>query len=75
MVFRLLLKHHLAVADVECELFMTLDEVQKHMNVQNQKRKQHLGMMKYMLRNILIKPKHIEVQILGDTHGNIVHLI
>ena len=27
-----------------------------------------------MWKDIFIKPKHIEVQILGDTHGNIVHL-
>ena len=31
-------------------------------------------MMKYMWNDYIQNPKHIEVQILGDTHGNIVHL-
>ena len=30
--------------------------------------------MKFTLKNTLESPKHIEVQILGDTQGNIVHL-
>ena len=27
-----------------------------------------------MSRRYIYKPKHIEVQILGDTHGNVIHL-
>ena len=30
--------------------------------------------MKYILKNICKIPKHIEVQIIGDTHGNLMHL-
>ncbi len=34
----------------------------------------HLETIRYLLRNLLADPKHVEVQILGDNHGNIVHL-
>ena len=73
-VIQLLLKPPLVVVDVECVLLTGRRGCTKRLNVRNPKRNPHLVQTKCMWRNILDKPKHIEVQILGDFHGNVIHL-
>ena len=36
--------------------------------------KQILEMMKFILKNFLENPKHIEFQIFADKYGNVIHL-
>ena len=75
MVIRLLLKHHLVVAVVVCELYMMLVKYQKAYDRAKSEAKAAFGNDEVYVEKYINKPKHIEVQIFGDTHGNIVHLI
>ena len=43
-----------------------------HMIALNLKRKQHFGDDDVYVEKLIVEPKHIEVQILGDEHGNVV---
>ncbi len=47
--------------------------IEEFHNAKNEARKS-FGIDDIFIEKYLDKPKHIEVQILGDTHGNIVHL-
>ncbi len=44
------------------------------MSGQDRKRKSAFGSDEVYVEKYIDKPKHIEVQILGDTYGNVVHL-
>ncbi|MEJ8546809.1 pyruvate carboxylase [Brevibacillus borstelensis] len=50
------------------------DELQDALDRARSEARSAFGNAKVYLERYLENPKHIEVQILGDTHGNIVHL-
>lgn len=50
------------------------DELEKSYNEARREAKNAFGDDTVFLEKFIDKPKHIEVQILGDKHGNIVHL-
>ncbi|USG67254.1 pyruvate carboxylase [Brevibacillus ruminantium] len=50
------------------------DELQEALDRARSEARSAFGNAKVYLERYLENPKHIEVQILGDTHGNIVHL-
>lgn len=50
------------------------DELQDALDRARSEARSSFGNAKVYLERYLEKPKHIEVQILGDQHGNIVHL-
>ncbi len=50
------------------------DELKKFFNVAQQEAKSAFGDGRIYIEKYLIKPRHIEVQILGDEYGNVVHL-
>ncbi|CAJ1001780.1 MULTISPECIES: pyruvate carboxylase [Bacillales] len=50
------------------------DELQEALDRARSEARSSFGNAKVYLERYLEKPKHIEVQILGDSHGNIVHL-
>lgn len=50
------------------------EEMEKAFEKASNESKRVFGESKLFLEKYLIRPKHIEVQILGDNYGNIVHL-
>ena len=46
----------------------------KNLTKRKMNRKKLLEMTRFSLKSILSAPKHIEVQIIGDNYGNVVHL-
>jgi pyruvate carboxylase len=50
------------------------DELQEALDRARSEARSSFGNAKVYLERYLEQPKHIEVQILGDSHGNIVHL-
>lgn len=50
------------------------DEMERVFNEAQDESRKAFGDERIFLEKYLLNPKHIEVQILGDTHGNIVHL-
>ncbi|MBD7907251.1 pyruvate carboxylase [Sporosarcina gallistercoris] len=50
------------------------DDVQEAYNRAKSEAKSAFGSDEVYVEKLIREPKHIEVQILGDTHGNIVHL-
>ena len=51
-----------------------IDEVEEAYNRAKSEAKAAFGNDEVYVEKYINKPKHIEVQIIGDTHGNIVHL-
>lgn len=52
----------------------TADEMEKAFEKADNESKRVFGESRLFIEKYLIHPKHIEVQILGDNYGNIVHL-
>jgi geranyl-CoA carboxylase alpha subunit len=50
------------------------DEMIHHLAQARSESQQAFGSGELILERALINPRHIEVQVFGDTHGNIVHL-
>jgi pyruvate carboxylase len=50
------------------------DELEELLTRARSEAKKAFGDETVFLEKLVIRPKHIEVQILGDTHGNLVHL-
>jgi pyruvate carboxylase len=50
------------------------DELEELLTRARSEAKKAFGDDTVFLEKLVIRPKHIEVQILGDTHGNLVHL-
>ncbi|MGA0555378.1 pyruvate carboxylase [Larkinella sp. VNQ87] len=50
------------------------EEFQKSFNEARNEAKNAFGDDTIFLEKFVVDPKHIEIQLLGDTHGNIVHL-
>lgn len=55
-------------------LVQTVDELASAYERAKSEAKAAFGSDEVYVEKAIIKPKHIEVQIIGDTHGNIVHL-
>ncbi len=53
---------------------MKANELEDAYNMAKAEAKANFGDDEVYMEKLLIEPKHIEVQILGDKHGNIVHL-
>ena len=52
----------------------TMDDLEKEFNEAKNESKKAFGDDKIFIEKYLRAPKHIEVQILGDNYGNVVHL-
>ena len=52
----------------------TMEDLEKEFNEAKNESKKAFGDDKIFIEKYLRAPKHIEVQILGDNHGNVVHL-
>ena len=63
------------VAVEECELFMMQKKYEEAYDRAKSEAKAAFGNDEVYVEKLVENPKHIEVQILGDEHGNIVHLI
>jgi pyruvate carboxylase len=55
-------------------LVQTAEDLQSAYDRAKSEAKAAFGSDEVYVEKAIIKPKHIEVQIIGDTHGNIVHL-
>ena len=51
-----------------------IDELEKNYNIVKQEAKISFGDDSIYIEKYIINPRHIEIQILADEHGNIVHL-
>ena len=72
--YPIIIKASLAAADVECVLLNSEEEVAQAFERAKSEAKSAFGSDEMYVEKYIDKPKHIEVQILGDTHGNVVHL-
>jgi len=52
----------------------TVEEVGQNFDLVKAEAKKAFGNDDIFMEKFLVEPKHIEIQVLGDTHGNIVHL-
>ena len=59
---------------MECGLLETKEEMQEAFERAKSEAKAAFGNDEVYLEKLIENPKHIEVQIFGDTNGNIVHL-
>lgn len=56
---------------VKCE---NRDDLRKHFVSSQQRAKNYFGSGRMFIEKCIENARHIEVQVMGDTHGNIVHL-
>src|SRR5699024_9070436 len=55
-------------------LITDLADLEEHIRSSRQEAKSAFGDDKLIVERALLNPRHIEVQVFGDTHGNVVHL-
>ncbi|HLR18020.1 MAG TPA: acetyl/propionyl/methylcrotonyl-CoA carboxylase subunit alpha [Alcanivoracaceae bacterium] len=55
-------------------LITDLADLEEHIRSARQEAKSAFGDDKLIVERALLNPRHIEVQVFGDTHGNVVHL-
>ncbi len=63
-----------AAAAAACAAATTPEEVSPAFDLVKSEAKKAFGNDDIFIEKFLVEPKHIEVQILGDKHGNVVHL-
>lgn len=72
--FPIIIKASLGGGGRGMRIVNSMDEVEEAYNRAKSEAKAAFGNDEVYVEKYISKPKHIEVQIIGDTHGNIVHL-